>query len=202
MTTYTSISNALVAVGAKPFATTIQALRDNPLAISEGSTGAPVVVQGWHPYNSTLNGTGDGKFYDSAIHGAVASVETPAFSAGFEYMIVFESVGTFSTGTNATLALYRTAAAAYATAFTMVTSTAVTQNFSGIAVLPLAQRTMKLHIIDGLMGIDANNATASAVANKGLVTHTTATAIGKARFAFSSGNVTTGKMYLYRRAIL
>lgn len=35
MTTYTSISNALVAVGAKPFATTIQALRDNTLAIAE-----------------------------------------------------------------------------------------------------------------------------------------------------------------------
>lgn len=35
MTTYTSISGALVAVGAKPFATTIQALRDNPLAIAE-----------------------------------------------------------------------------------------------------------------------------------------------------------------------
>lgn len=35
MTTYTTISNALVAVGAKPFATTIQALRDNTLAIAE-----------------------------------------------------------------------------------------------------------------------------------------------------------------------
>lgn len=38
MTTFTSISNALVAVGAKPFATTVQALRDNPLAIAEADT--------------------------------------------------------------------------------------------------------------------------------------------------------------------
>lgn len=38
---YTNISNALVAVGAKPFATTIQALRDNPIAIAEGEPGAP-----------------------------------------------------------------------------------------------------------------------------------------------------------------
>ncbi len=35
MTTYTTISNALVQVGAYPFATTMQALRDNPIAIAE-----------------------------------------------------------------------------------------------------------------------------------------------------------------------
>jgi len=38
MTAYTTISNALVAVGAKPFATTIQALRDNPIAIAEADS--------------------------------------------------------------------------------------------------------------------------------------------------------------------
>lgn len=41
MTAWTTISNALVAVGAKPFATTIQALRDNVLAAFEGVLGAP-----------------------------------------------------------------------------------------------------------------------------------------------------------------
>lgn len=41
---WTTISNALVAVGAKPFATTIQALRDNPVAIAEGAAGAPKVM--------------------------------------------------------------------------------------------------------------------------------------------------------------
>jgi hypothetical protein len=40
---WTNISNGLVAVGAKPFATTIQALRDNPIAIAEGATGAPPI---------------------------------------------------------------------------------------------------------------------------------------------------------------
>ncbi len=44
MTTYTTITNALVAVGAKPFATTIQALRDNPLAIAEGDATAPKIA--------------------------------------------------------------------------------------------------------------------------------------------------------------
>lgn len=41
MTAWTTISNALVAVGAKPFATTAQALRDNPIALAEGAAGAP-----------------------------------------------------------------------------------------------------------------------------------------------------------------
>ncbi len=42
MTTYTNISNALVQVGAKPFATTIQALRDNPVAIGEADATVPL----------------------------------------------------------------------------------------------------------------------------------------------------------------
>jgi hypothetical protein len=46
MTAWTTISNALVAVGAKPFATTIQALRDNLAATAEGASGAPRI---WLP---------------------------------------------------------------------------------------------------------------------------------------------------------
>lgn len=46
MPAYTTISNSLVAVGAKPFATTIQALRDNPLAIAEGNATAPRILIG------------------------------------------------------------------------------------------------------------------------------------------------------------
>jgi hypothetical protein len=40
---WTNISNALVSVGALPFATTIQALRDNPIAIANGDVGAPQI---------------------------------------------------------------------------------------------------------------------------------------------------------------
>ena len=40
MTAWTTISNALVAVGAKPFASTMQALRDNVIAAFEGDATA------------------------------------------------------------------------------------------------------------------------------------------------------------------
>lgn len=41
---WTTIDNSLVSVGALPFATTIQALRDNPVAIANGDVGAPRVT--------------------------------------------------------------------------------------------------------------------------------------------------------------
>jgi hypothetical protein len=51
MATWTSISNAAVAVGGIPSSTTVTALRDNPSAIAEAANGAPVVFAGWNPYD-------------------------------------------------------------------------------------------------------------------------------------------------------
>jgi hypothetical protein len=45
MTTYTTISNTLVQVGAYPFATTIQALRDNTVALGENDATVPVAIR-------------------------------------------------------------------------------------------------------------------------------------------------------------
>jgi hypothetical protein len=42
MTAFTTITNALVEVGAKPFATTVQALRDNPIAMGDKDITVPV----------------------------------------------------------------------------------------------------------------------------------------------------------------
>jgi len=64
MPAWTDITNALVAVGAKPFATTIQALRDNPAAMAEGAAGAPKIrvphmVSGAAARNQVFTGLGD-----------------------------------------------------------------------------------------------------------------------------------------------
>lgn len=84
---WTTISNALVAVGAKPFATTIQALRDNPIAIAEGASGAPVNQAAWHPFDKvTVGDAATGVIYDFATNGAQASV-TANFADGYDYMI-------------------------------------------------------------------------------------------------------------------
>lgn len=43
MTDYTTLSNTAVGVGGLPSGATVTALRDNPLAIAEGTSGAPKV---------------------------------------------------------------------------------------------------------------------------------------------------------------
>lgn len=44
MTTWTTIPNTAVAAGGRPRGSVITALRDNPVAIAEGATGAPRVL--------------------------------------------------------------------------------------------------------------------------------------------------------------
>lgn len=44
MATWTNITNALVGVGARPFATTLAAFRDNVVAAFQGAAGAPRLV--------------------------------------------------------------------------------------------------------------------------------------------------------------
>jgi hypothetical protein len=89
MTTWTSISNAAVAVGGIPSSTTVTALRDNPSALAESASGAPVMVSGWHPHDKVSIGDGKtGLIYDFDVNGVQASIVTPNFVDGYEYRIV------------------------------------------------------------------------------------------------------------------
>lgn len=89
MTTWTTISNSAVAVGGIPSSTTVTALRDNPVAIAEAATGAPIDVVGWHPVDKVTVGDGKtGIIYDGAINGTVPDVTTPLFEDGWEYKLV------------------------------------------------------------------------------------------------------------------
>lgn len=69
-------------------------VRDNPLAIAEGSDDAPIVRTGWYPYDWSTIGqdSNTGQFYDIATNGAVASIETPTFDFGWEYLLVIEAL--------------------------------------------------------------------------------------------------------------
>lgn len=100
MATWTTISNAAVAVGGIPSSTTVTALRDNPVAIAESSTGAPVVASTWHPYNKVTVGDGQtGLIYDFSINGTVANVITPDFEDGYEYRIIMHELSSNSAST-------------------------------------------------------------------------------------------------------
>ena len=71
---WTNIDNALVSVGALPFATTIQALRDNPIAIANGDAGAPKVK------TTSLQGSTAGT---ANLIMRLQEVERPASSSGY-----------------------------------------------------------------------------------------------------------------------
>ena len=94
MTTWTTISNASVAVGAIPSSTLVTALRDNPSAAQEGAAGAPVSVYGWQPVDEVTVGDGKrGLIYDYAVDGSVATITTPNFVDGYEYRMIVVDLG-------------------------------------------------------------------------------------------------------------
>lgn len=170
----------------------------------DGVAGNPTITAGaagWEAYNTT----GDGKFYDFAVHGAVASVETPTFADGYEYMIIAESFGKGVSGAALTfqVELYRNQAAAYAgaAAFFLTTGTAAL-SVTGFVALCLPRRTVRTHYIIGHMSTDTTDTTTSGGLNYDRVHHTTATKIDKARVSWSTAALSTsGKLYLYRRIL-
>jgi hypothetical protein len=89
VTNYTSLPNAAVQAGGRPRGSTITALRDNPIAIAEGDSTAPVNAACWHPYDMVFANDGAiGRFYNGTV---VASVTTPTMVAGYDYM--FRGIG-------------------------------------------------------------------------------------------------------------
>ncbi|MBL3560998.1 hypothetical protein [Rhodovulum sulfidophilum] len=93
MTDWTTIPNSVIEAGKPGRAVDGRALRDNPVAIAEGSASAPIVAAGWHPYDMVNVGDGaDGLFWDHSVAGNQRYVETPAFEDGYEYMLKIEGM--------------------------------------------------------------------------------------------------------------
>jgi hypothetical protein len=195
---WTTISNALVAVGAKPFATTVQALRDNPIAIAEGSAGAPIVAAGWHPHNATEVGGGSA-FYDFAIDGAVSAVEFP-FDEGYEYIIFADSIsGTASTSLS--IEMYRDVDAAY-TLMKQPSANIPAANLStGAWFFEFPRRLKRRHRIETIHPLSSDADTADYALGTDLthIADITLQGISKARVRWGSGNFDAGKIWLYRR---
>ena len=88
MTTYRSIAATEVDPDSPVTSTLMVALTDNPIAISEGSTGAPYLQSAPHPYNGVTVGDGNtGLLYDFSVDGGVVSVQTPNLESGYVYTV-------------------------------------------------------------------------------------------------------------------
>lgn len=115
MPAYTNISNGLVAVGAKPFATTMQALRDNPLAIAEGDALAPRILDAalstgaataagiaWVGLRTAGLNTGDVGSYALLQYSVVASLAPGATVAGSNLLYSNVDAGASATSPSGT----------------------------------------------------------------------------------------------------
>jgi len=195
MTTYTTISTGSLAVG-EPLTSTIAiAFRDNPVAITEAASGAPVIQQAWHPYNKVTNGDANtGRIYDAAIDGAVANLVTPDFVDGFEYRLIFYRMGHSSGGSqDLQFEIYAETSAAYASpAIELEASVAATTGRAGgMLDLPVARSSVQNQFYDIHAGFSAVSGNHEFVS--------TAQKVTKVRVSFSSGNISAGKIWLYRR---
>ncbi|MCA3797231.1 MAG: hypothetical protein IOC66_33705 [Burkholderia sp.] len=206
MPAYTNLPNALVAVGAKPFATTLQALRDNPLAIAEGDSLAPVNAGNWHPFNKVTNSDANtGRIWSQAVDGAVAAVTTPDFADGWDYAFLFDRVAHSSAGAqNLRFNLFRETSGVYAGAANHVS---IPTGFfvAGFFEIQNARLTRAAHLVSG---ISATSVLGDAVILSSSVSflgvgaaHATAQKILRAQISFSGGNITgTGAaIYMLRR---
>jgi hypothetical protein len=190
---WTSISNAAVAVGAIPSSSTVTALRDNPAAMAETATGAPVVFAGWHPVDKVSVGDGrTGLIYDHAVDGTTATIETPDFEDGYEYRIVVDNVS-HNDGANNRGFLMDLDDGGYTTVIDRgsVSSTS-SQNLDIEILMPRLGKTRSF------VRYIYQNSSSSAVLDAGFIA-TGGAKIIRARIRFTSGSIDSGKIWLFRR---
>lgn len=198
MTTYTAIANAEIDADSPVTTTLMQAMRDNPIAIAEGSADATVVAAGWHPYDMVNVGDGnDGTIYDAATDGTVSTVSTPAFVDGYEYMLVFETVGGTNSPAALELALYVDGAASYS--YTTVTGAFDPRTFNKIrgewTIHKPRYRTFFRNTSLTLSYTSSGEITTATPS----FTRSVVDTVGGAQVRWSSGSINSGRIILLRR---
>jgi hypothetical protein len=197
MTTWTSISNAAVAVGGIPSSTTVTALRDNPSALAESASGAPVMVSGWHPHDKVSIGDGKtGLIYDSTISGAVSSVITADFVDGYEYRIVANNLNHAGGATTRELRiqLFKETSAIYVNAReTATVAGSVDMSFDATILLP--RISSEWHFMPHLLSSDANLSNTT----EGGAYNATSQKVLRARVIYNGFNISSGKIWMFRR---
>jgi hypothetical protein len=201
--TWTNISNAAVAVGGIPSSATVTALRDNPGAMAEAATGAPVIFAGWHPVDKETVGDGKtGLIYDHAVNGTVSEIVTSDFEDGYEYRLLGERLS-HNSGSSRGLRIqaYAETAGSYFTGFTTATVTAsALVTFDAEFRLPrLARHAHILKVIAASSTIstllDANRDGVFGV----FLEDNGAEKLLRARITFSADSIDGGRVWMFRR---
>lgn len=200
MTTWTEIPNSDLDQDSpltQPLAT---AWRDNVRAATEGTTGAPVLSTGWHPYNLTDVGDGDdGEIYDFATDGAVASVDSPAFADGYEYAFIFESIEGSTGPFGLEIEMYKSVDAAYTSSTNIASGVPATTAVTGMFRLILP-RLSKFHHQSEWMTVFGQDGSSTTQTTVDVIEYdATQQKIGKIRLSTSIGNFSAGRILMLRR---
>lgn len=197
MTTYTTISNSSLAVGAIPSSSIVTALRDNVTAAAEAANGAPINVAGWHPVDKVTVGDGkNGLIFDAAVNTGVTNIVTPNFVDGYEYRIVCIGLGHSAGSTrNMRLELFKETSAAFVSAWT----TGFIANTVRIFLeseIPMPRINSQMHFVRYALALDAAPSTTTVAG----CYNATSQKVLKAQLTFQGGTdvFTAGKVYLFR----
>lgn len=203
MAAWTPLLNSIFLVGKPTTSPTGLALRDNPIAIAEGASSAPYTAAEWHPYNGVSHGDGaTGAIYDFAVHGAVASFETPNFVDGFEYRILINGLSHNAASGNLTFEVFRETSGSYAASHTMLSMAGAIYFAHGhIEILRPRDVRASISCPSLLHSTISTNATVSAAAAGAFFTYSTAQKITKARVGISSGTFDAGSAVLLKRRV-
>lgn len=200
MTSYVAIPNGDIDQDSPATQPLFTAIRDNPIAISEGSANAPVLSTGWHPYNMVNVGDGNtGLIYDQTIDGTVASVITPDFVNGYEYLIRFDGVS-LSAAAAFRVDLYKETDAAYQ-ALTVSGNSTDTVGYSGLLRIVFPRIAKRAHIVtwETSLSRDSDASDLVVAGTSFVMADITLQTILRARIQGASGNIDLGKIYLYRQ---
>lgn len=199
MTSYIEITDGETDPGAPGTSELWKKWRDNPIAMAEGATGAPLiraagfVPHGWQKFNDG----GGAVLWDYASDGAVASVETPQFEDGYEYLINCHNLRGSSSGT-----LYVDIfAQTYASYLTSVMTTALYNagGMWGLFSIPAPSLVKTLHAVHCPFGFYDFTGTWQIQPGKvGAIYTSTPQTIGKARIR-ASASFNQGTISLYKR---
>ena len=200
MTTYTTIPNSDIDADSPVTTTLMQAYRDNVAATAEGSTDAPVLSTGWHPYDMVTVGDGsDGGIYDFSVEGTVTDITTPDFEDGYEYMLRFEDLGCSTAAATMKCNLYRETDAAY-TALTITSALDATRGYDGLFQIYFPRIDGIYHKGDWVFPLVARVSLANvAVTGPFEVIDATVQPILRAQLNLSAGSFDQGSVYMLRR---
>ena len=203
MTSFTPLPNTAVQAGGRPRGSTITALRDNPLAIAEGDSTAPVNQAMWHPYNKvTVGDANTGRFYNFATDGVVANAVSPDFVDGYEYRIRGYALSHNSgAGAAIRVELFRETGGVYSAAYDMATGIN-SLNWSFELYLPYVRQSVQSQPVIGWIDADFANAFTGATTLNMHLGLSTAEKITRARISFSAGNIDAGQLFLDRRRVV